>query len=69
MLRDILQKHLSELTFEIAFSDRKDSVEFLKRRKEFIEGFIQRLERELASGRKEEISIDQSQKSGSFVGT
>jgi len=43
MLREVLQKHLSELTFEVAFSHRGDSVEFLKKRKEFIESLIQRL--------------------------
>jgi hypothetical protein len=43
MLREILQKHLLELTFEVTFSHRRDSVAFLKKRKEFIESFIQRL--------------------------
>ena len=43
MLREILQKHLSELTFEVAFTHTTDSIRHLKRRKEFIEGFIQRL--------------------------
>ena len=45
MLRDVLQKHLSELSFEIAFTHRKDPLKFLQKRKEFIEGFIQRLDR------------------------
>ena len=44
-LRDVLQKHLSELSWEIAFTHGKDSVEFLQKRREFIEGFIQRLDR------------------------
>ncbi len=43
MLRDNLQKHLSELSFEIAFTHSRDSVQFLQKRREFIEGFIQRL--------------------------
>jgi hypothetical protein len=43
MLRDVLQKHLTELSWEIAFTHRKDSLEFLRKRREFIEGFIQRL--------------------------
>lgn len=57
-LREILRKDLSELTLETAFSHRKDFREFLERRKEFLEGFIQRVERELASGKKERISVD-----------
>jgi hypothetical protein len=44
-LRDILQKHHSELSWEIAFTHKRDFVEFLQKRKEFIEGFIQRLNR------------------------
>ncbi len=50
-LREILRKQLSELTFETAFTHRKDFHQFLKRRKEFMEGFVGRLEKELASGR------------------
>jgi len=59
LLREILQKSLSELTLEIAFSDRRDFREFLKRRKEFMEGFIQRLGSERAPGGREVVSIDQ----------
>ena len=51
-LREILRKDLSELTMETAFTHRRDFHEFLKRRKEFMEGFIGRLERELVSGRR-----------------
>ena len=54
MLREILRKQLAELTLETAFTHRKGFHEFLKRRKEFMEGFIHRLEGELASGKKEE---------------
>ncbi len=43
MLREVLQNHLTEVTWEIAFTHSKDSVQYLRRRKEFIEGFIQRL--------------------------
>jgi signal-transduction protein with cAMP-binding, CBS, and nucleotidyltransferase domain len=56
MLRDILKKHLSELTFEVAFTHRKDFAEFLEKRKEFIEDFIQRLERQLAFEKREGIA-------------
>ena len=62
MLREILRKQLSELTVETAFTHRKDLHEFLKRRKEFIEGFVERLEKELASGRREVIKIDRLRK-------
>jgi hypothetical protein len=44
MLRDVLQKHLTELSWEIAFTHTRDSIKFLQKRREFIEGFIQRLD-------------------------
>ncbi len=47
MLREILEKHLSQLLLEIAFTHSKDSVAVLEKRKDFIEGFIRRLEKEL----------------------
>lgn len=47
MLREILQKHLSQLLLEIAFTHSKDSVAVLEKRRNFIEGFIRRLEKEL----------------------
>jgi hypothetical protein len=62
MLRDILKKHLSELTFEVTFTHRKDFVEFLKKRKGFIEDFIQRLERQLALEKREGVSLDRLRK-------
>jgi hypothetical protein len=55
MLRDILKKHLSELSFEIAFTHRRDFVEFLEKRKEFIETLVQRLERELTPGERSQL--------------
>ena len=58
LLRDILWKQLSELTLETAFTHRKGFHEFLKGRKEFMEDFIGRLDRELASGRRAVINID-----------
>jgi hypothetical protein len=62
MLRDILKKHLSELTFEVAFTHRKDFLEFLEKRKEFIEDFIQRLERQLAFEKREGVSLNRVRK-------
>jgi hypothetical protein len=44
MLREVLQNHLKEVSWEIAFTHSKDSVQFLQKRKEFIESFIQRLD-------------------------
>ncbi len=44
-LRDIFQKHLTELSWEIAFTHNRDSIEFLRKRREFVEGFIHRLNR------------------------
>ena len=58
LLREILQRYLAELIMEIAHSDRKDFREFLNRRREFMEDFIRRLDRELASGKGEMISMD-----------
>jgi hypothetical protein len=58
MLREIIKKQLSELTLETAFTHRKGFHEFLKKRKEFMESFIGRLERELPFGGREVIRID-----------
>jgi CRP/FNR family cyclic AMP-dependent transcriptional regulator len=58
LLREILKRYLSELTMEIAHSGRKDFREFLKKRREFMEALIQRLDKELASGKREMISVD-----------
>ena len=62
MLRDILRKHFSELTLEAAFTHRRDFLEFLEKRKEFVEDFIQRLERQLATGEEEAVSLDRLRK-------
>jgi CRP/FNR family cyclic AMP-dependent transcriptional regulator len=62
LLREILQRYLSELTMEIAHSDRKDFREFLSKRREFMEDFIQRLDRELAAGKRELIGTDRLRK-------
>jgi hypothetical protein len=42
-LRNVLEKHLTELSWEIAFTHGRDSLEFLRKRRDFIEGFIRRL--------------------------
>jgi hypothetical protein len=43
ILQEVLRNHLKEVTWEIAFTHNKDSVQYLQKRREFIEGFIQRL--------------------------
>ena len=62
MLREILRRQISEITLEAAFTHRKDIYEFLKRRKEFIENLVGRLEREFASGKREVVRIDRLKK-------
>jgi hypothetical protein len=58
MLQEILQRHLAELLPEIAFTHSKDYIQFLRKRREFIENFIRRLEREQTSGSGQVISSD-----------
>ncbi len=61
LLREILQRYLSEVITEIVHSDRRDFREFLNRRREFMEDCIQRLDRELPAKR-ELISMDRLRK-------
>jgi len=61
LLREILQRYLSEVIMEIAHSDRRDFREFLNRRREFMEDCIRRLDRELPAKR-ELISVDRLRK-------
>jgi len=68
MLREILASHLSELRMEIACTDRRDFREYLRKRGEFLEGFLQDLERELASTGKGLIHIDRLRKVEIFQG-
>jgi hypothetical protein len=44
MLWEVLQNHLTEVTWEIAFTHSRDSVQYLQKRREFIEGLIHRLD-------------------------
>ena len=43
MLREILKTHLSELTFEIAFTHNKGFTELLRKKRDFMIDFLQRL--------------------------
>ncbi len=58
MLREVLVGYLSELRMEIAFSDRKEFRDFLKARRDFLEDFVRRLEKELAGAGRELMNID-----------
>jgi CRP/FNR family transcriptional regulator, cyclic AMP receptor protein len=62
LLQEILKRYLSELAMEIAHSHRKDFREFLKKRREFMEDFIQRLGRELGSAERKTVSMDRIRK-------
>ena len=61
LLREILQRYLSEVIMEIAHSDRKDFREFLNRRREFMEDCIRRLDRQL-EGKRELIRVERIKK-------
>ena len=51
ILREIIKTHLSELTFEIAFTHNKEFTELLKKKRDFIIDFLQRLEGVPAPGK------------------
>lgn len=61
MLREILQRYLSEVISEIAHSDRRNFREFLNRRREFMEECIRRFDRELPA-KQERVSPDRLRK-------
>ncbi len=67
LLREILQRYLSEAIMEIARSDRKDFRDFLNRRREFMEDCILRLDKEL-QGKRELISVQRIKKVEIFQG-
>jgi len=50
VLREILKTHLSELNFEIAFTHNKEFTQLLKKKRDFMIDFLQRLERVPAPG-------------------
>ncbi len=60
ILREILQAHLSELTFEIAFTHNKEFTELLKKKRDFMIDFLERLEGVPAHGKRS------SEKEGEF---
>ena len=52
VLREILKTHLSELNFEIAFTHSKEFTQLLKKKRDFMIDFLQRLEGVPASGKR-----------------
>ncbi len=52
VLREILETHLSELTFEIAFTHNREFTELLRKKRDFMIDFLQRLEGVPASGKR-----------------
>ncbi len=52
ILREILQTHLSELTFEIAFTHNREFTEVLRKKRDFMIDFLQRLEGVPTSGKR-----------------
>ena len=62
ILRKVLVSHLAELRLEIACTDRREFREFLYKRRDFMEEFVQRLEKELEAGGREMIGSDRLKK-------
>ncbi len=51
-LREILKTHLSELTFEVAFTHNREFNELLKKKRDFMIDFLERLEGAPSSGKR-----------------
>lgn len=62
LLHEVLVGHLAELRMEIACTDRREFRESLSKRKDFIEEFVQRLEKDLIAGGRERIRLDRLKK-------
>jgi len=62
ILHEVLVGHLAELRMEIACTDRREFREFLNKRKDFIEEFVHRLEKDLLAGGRELIRADRLKK-------
>ncbi len=68
MMREVLVSHLSELRMEIAYTNRKEFREYLKGRAALLEEFLVRLDKKLAAGGREMISIDKLRNVDIFQG-
>ncbi len=44
ILREILQTHLSEITFEIAFTHNREFTDLLRKKRDFMIDFLERLD-------------------------
>jgi hypothetical protein len=68
MMREVLVSHLSGLRMEMAYTNRRELREFLRKRAELLEGFLLGLERKLAAGGRAMINIDQLRNVDIFQG-
>jgi len=62
LLREVLVSYLSNLRVEIAYSQRKEFRDFLKKRGDELEDLFQVLEKKLAQGGRSPINIDRLRK-------
>jgi len=62
LLREVLVNYLSDLRMEIVYTQRKELREFLKKRGDSLEELLQFIEKKLAEGGREMISIDRLRK-------
>ncbi len=62
LLHEVLVGRIADLRMEIACADRREFREFLHRRRDFMEDFIRRLEKELEAGGRELIGSDRLKK-------
>jgi len=68
LMREILGNHLLQLRIEIANTDRNEYREFLAKRGQFLEEFLQGLEKKLIAKGKEVIPIDRLRNVDIFQG-
>ena len=62
LVREVLVSYLSDLRVEIAYTQRRELREFLRKRGESLEGLLQLIEKKLAEGGREMINIDRLRK-------
>jgi len=62
LLREVLVNYLSNLRVEVAYTQRKELRDFLKKRGESLEELLQFIEKKLAEGGRETVSIDRLRK-------
>jgi len=62
LLREVLVSYLSNLRVEIAYSQRKEFRDFLKKRGDQLEDLLQVLEKKLAQGGRSPVNIDRLRK-------